>query len=276
MYVPDGIRECVAYVTCRRNGELEVIGTAWFVTVPLTDKSVPGGWMVTVTAQHLINFIRAKSDDSMVVLRMNQTAGGLGESESHVDRWFTHDDPSVDVAVLLGAPINERDHKLFPADWFAVDLEASDVSLGDEVFIVGLFNRHYGSSRNEPIIRVGNVAAVPTEKVNTKLGPMECILIEARSTGGLSGSPVFLNRGPFRDHGRSLAVGPLPTPLLVGLVHGHFDDDSERAQSVNTGIAIVVPARRIKEVIDQAVAVGPQSIAKIVIRTPPSPPDGAS
>jgi len=89
-------------------------------------------------------------------------------------------------------------------------------------------------------------------------------LVEARSIGGLSGSPVFLNLGIARiikKHVKFASGSQIY--YLFGLVHGHYDvetgeidslevearTDSESRDSVNTGIAMVVPFRNIDAVI---------------------------
>lgn len=104
------------------------------------------------------------------------------------------------------------------------------------------------------------------EKVVTEgFGLIDAFLIEARSIGGLSSSPVFLNLGCSRMIGGKLkwATGGKTIFYLMGLVHGHYDveqsdiDDVEAdnssnlsTQQVNTGIAIVVSFHSIKAVID--------------------------
>ena len=85
------------------------------------------------------------------------------------------------------------------------------------------------------------------EKVPTKYGDVDAYLIEARSIGGLSGSPVFL---------RDTSTGKI---YLFGLAHGHWDIppankndiqiDYDSKSSVNMGIAIVIPATKILEVL---------------------------
>ena len=87
---------------------------------------------------------------------------------------------------------------------------------------------------------------IPDEPVPTKMGMTEAYLIEARSIGGLSGSPAFVyKRNRF---------------YLLGLMHGHWDIPPENKNdfvdmdsfgSVNMGIAIVVPAKKILEVLNQ-------------------------
>ena len=49
------------------------------------------------------------------------------------------------------------------------DFKKEGIGLGDEVIISGLFVKHHGRQRNVPIIRVGNVAAMPEEKTPLSL-----------------------------------------------------------------------------------------------------------
>jgi hypothetical protein len=99
------------------------------------------------------------------------------------------------------------------------------------------------------------------EKISTKsFGDIDAYLVEARSIGGLSGSPVFLNLGITRIIKKQIkfTTGE-PIYYLIGLVHGHYDVKSDEidaaqpgdknedpsADHVNTGIAIVVPFHNI-------------------------------
>ena len=116
--------------------------------------------------------------------------------------------------------------------------------------MTGLFAHLGGSTRNLPIVRLGNIAMMPDEPVPTKTGMMEAYLIEARSIGGLSGSPAFV-RKIVQGRGKL---------YLLGLMHGHWDippenkndfADMDSFGSVNMGIAIVVPAKKILEVLNQ-------------------------
>jgi hypothetical protein len=68
--------------------------------------------------------------------------------------------------------------------------------IGDEVFTVGRFRNHLGTDRNEPIARVRNIAAIPSDLVYShKFGRTRAILFGAQSIGGLSRSPEFVNLG---------------------------------------------------------------------------------
>ncbi len=106
---------------------------------------------------------------------------------------------------------------------------------------------------------------MPDEPVRTKLGSMDAYLIEARSIGGVSGSPVFVRETKLVGLGQGVeGPGPLigyGSFYLLGLMHGHWDlspeslndeivDDETGSASVNMGIAIVTPARKILEVLN--------------------------
>lgn len=89
---------------------------------------------------------------------------------------------------------------------------------------------------------------------------MRAILIEVRSIGGLSGSPVFVHMGGFRVHDGRPSFDNSDRPfLLCGLIHGHWDALNAEVdadilgtgnEKINTGIAIVVPADEISRVFD--------------------------
>lgn len=267
MQIPDGIRKSVAFVCYRatnKNDSLRLVGTAFYVTVPADDGSYTFGYIVT--AKHLIVNIKEHSVDGNVYLRINKTDGTSAVHTSHVIDWRFHpDDHSVDVAVLSGF-FSQDDFDTQPLD---VALAASEkiiqeneIGIGDEVFLPGLFSNHAGYERNLPIVRIGNIAMMPEEPVNVgKLGPTDAYLIEARSIGGLSGSPVFVNLGASRIYGDTAHPNRGARFYWIGLMHGHWDaqvseedaiaEDIVAKDRVNMGIAIVIPVAKILEVIHQ-------------------------
>jgi len=125
-----------------------------------------------------------------------------------------------------------------------------------------LFSKFHGKIKNIPIIRVGNIAMMPEEKifVGNDLGEIEAYLVESRSIGGLSGSPVFVYLGNMRPkNGTWNLGGDQKLFYLLGLMHGHWDIEEDKIDIVvedkvkdelNTGIAVVVPASKILEVLD--------------------------
>lgn len=265
MNVPEDITKSVAFLALKMaDGEIQLKGTAFLVG----RESRKGGWanpVYAVTARHVIDGIRVKSLD--VWFRINRRSGESDWFHSNVRDWYAHPtDTTIDVAILRVDLLPDWDHLvLTEASWITKEIMASeDVNLGNEVFITGLFHHHQGERKSIPIVRVGNLACMSEEKIQTVVGLIDGLLIEARSIGGLSGSPVFLNLGTLRSIGGQLRQRTSgPAFYLLGLVHGHYDVNASEideasptqldgltVQRVNTGIAIVVPFHSILEVIN--------------------------
>lgn len=254
MRVPDEILKCVAFVGfAHQEGQvvsLEQRATAFFASVPsLTDPD--RRYLYLVTAKHVADRLHNK----LIGVRLNKHSGGDGVAVGENLQWITHPtDPLVDVAVLpFGPPSDIFDYKHVPSSMFATDAEIGKykVGAGDEVFITGLFHK-LRTNRVLPIVRTGNIAMMPDTKVPTTFGEVDAYLVEARSIGGISGSPVFVP---------CVNLMQLDEPwFLLGLMHGHWDippeakNDEVKMDSlsgqVNMGIAIVVPAKHILETLN--------------------------
>jgi len=126
-----------------------------------------------------------------------------------------------------------------------------------------------------PIVRTGNIAAMVDEPVKTgyTAQPIDAYLIEARSIGGLSGSPVFVRRpaaewqvtGDRNENNIPIAKAELNKSgyifYLLGIVHGHFpaksaevdmvEEDSQFNDKFNTGIGVVVPVNKVYDTLFQ-------------------------
>jgi hypothetical protein len=253
MRVPDEIRQCVVFVALPSTlpdgpQQLRFVGTAFFVSVPSENV-----WYVyLVTAKH----VATKLEGQTFFVRINSKDGKYKLVVGQVVRWWYHPtDDSVDVALIPFAPAVEMfDYKTLPVSMFLTDdiIQQKGIGTGDEVFITGLFAHLSGTARNLPIIRMGNIAMMPDELVPTSIGNIEAYLIEARSIGGLSGSPVFVRETAGLGHGSF---------YLLGLMHGHWDipvenrrdmEDINSISSINVGIAIVIPAKKyLKFLINQ-------------------------
>lgn len=271
MKIPDQIRKTVAFIAYvdQRDHSVRPVGSAFFVGPDPLPGTQSASRVFAVTARHVIEGLRRKGCTECV-LRLNPVAVERDVISITVplDRWMFHPtDASVDVAVYEQGIPAEVDQLVLPLGIGASEAQliANEVDLGDEVFISGLFIHHYGARRNIPIVRTGNLAALDEEPVSTKRGLTQAYLVEARSIGGLSGSPVFLNLGDSRVIGGSLKFrSGGPSFLLLGLIHGHYEAGGEGAlladevkedtinASINAGIAIVVPFTCIREVVEHA------------------------
>jgi len=265
MLIPDNVRKCVAFLGYQlASGDYKLAGSAFY----LGRDSAPGKAdpVYVVTARHVIDGIRSKGVTD-TYLRFNHISGDAAWQQIPMNSWFYHpNDSSVDIAIARTTVPGEFDHLVFPYSLCITDelMKLNEIGLGDEVFITGLFRHHHGNRRNIPIVRTGNLAALSEEKISTqRFGEIDACLIEARSIGGLSGSPVFLNLGSIRMLKGELKTAPSqPIVLLFGLVHGHYDIEAtaiDQTKSdmaaplttnlVNTGIAIVVPFHKLDEVV---------------------------
>lgn len=266
MLVDDEIRKCVVFVGYQMaNGDMRVAGSGFYLGE--TGDETRAGKVFLVTAKHVIDHIRALGlTETYIRYNTTDRKAKWAMVRSEVP-WFGHPtDPTIDVVVLHTSVPPEWDHLVLPLSMAITEesIRAQSIGLGDEVFIVGLFSNHYGKQRNIPIVRVGNLAAMVEEKVQAKgFGLIDAYLIEARSIGGLSGSPVFVNLGLVRSiNGEMKFATGKPILYLLGLVHGHYDvaepshagapaeTDALTSDNVNTGIAIIVPISKVKEVID--------------------------
>ena len=231
---------------------ISFVGTAFLVGMR-SETTNYRGFIYLVTARHVARVLEGQA----FAIRANTIDGESIIIDGVGAHWTYHPtDDSVDVAVSQwGVPPN-IEFKRIDIDTFATDeiIRQKSIGAGDEVFITGLFAFVTGKRRNLPIVRMGNVALFPSEKVRVKIDDKwtwsEVYLIEARSIGGISGSPVFVRetvevgRGAF---------------YLLGLVHGHWEIPAEQKNDlanledrlVNMGIAIVVPAKKIMEVLNQ-------------------------
>jgi hypothetical protein len=266
MRVPDEVRKTVGFICYedKRNQDIIPVGSFFFFGHDPRDGETFARGMYSVTARHVIDGLRRKGVQE-AILRLNPKNfnAPLITIRAPLENWFSHpNDNSIDVAVTeMGIPA-EADHLVLPFSLAATErvFKDNEVELGEEVFISGLFRHHFGNRRNIPIVRVGNLAALDEEKIDDEI---ECYLVEARSTGGLSGSPVFLNLGVIRNIGGEVKhlKGSTTSIHLLGLVHGHFLEkrkgekpageagDHPATDDINAGIIIVIPIKGVIAVI---------------------------
>jgi hypothetical protein len=248
--VPTQLLKCVAFIS-RDEEQLDYGGSAFIVLVPHDDTS---GCLHLITAKHVaIALTEGKATvamngkDGLPLWMKNTTAVG----------WFFHPDEAVDVAVLPMASIrlNEYDYQEIPTTIFVTAERAAvfGISVGDETISLGLFRPFVGRSRFTPIARSGIIAMMPDgELPHPKFLTMEAYLIESRSKGGLSGSPVFV-RNTIHPQGIDSAGTPVRFSAssdfhLLGLLSGHWTTDpTSSKEGDNMGLSLVVPAAKILE-----------------------------
>jgi len=259
MRVPDQVLKTVLFVGLPEIPDPEYRGTGFIVTVPGTQDN---DFAFMVTARH----VAEKLEGNDFYIRANKKRGGTVELRGFADNpWWYHptDREFVDCAVTLFAPaqLRELDVERVPIDMFADEekIKANNVGIGDEVFIAGLFTKVTETARNVPIVRIGNVAMMLEERIPFHGGMYTVHLIESRSIGGLSGAPVFVRPNVALqvgiDDDKPVILNGAGKILFFGSVIGHWEVPEgftpTQAEAVNMGIAPVVPAVKIREVIMQ-------------------------
>ncbi|TPJ66519.1 hypothetical protein [Mesorhizobium sp. B2-7-1] len=316
MFVPAALRSCVVFIGIKKeDGRFLPKATGFLVDAG--EGSFLRAHLVTAehVVMHVTNLVAASKTKDAMAVRLNTVDGGTQTVDLTGVHWWHHPDLEnlSDVAVTPFSFAREQfDHAplwVFNRDLSNEIVRAEGGALGQEILILGLFRYHTGSLRNEPIIRVGNLSAMPAEPLWTShAGHIEGYLVEARSISGLSGSPVFLNLMDVHssrvtvtpedwstametkaskdtffiapDHNEkgllaALAEMRLDNAVdlgrypLLGLMHGHWDlpgseaavieDVGERKESVNVGVGIVIPARKILETLYQEELVNERS-----------------
>lgn len=276
MQLPPEIRKCVCYVGVARDAATRLNGTAFLVSLPASKECGRHKYHVyAVTAKHvLVPEYTAEADKrpwDEIWLEINTKDGGVQSVEVPLDDWVRVDGSDVAVAPVVPSQA-VFDYLHYPIQSAATRafMTENRVFPGEDVVMSGLLVHHPGESHNLPIIRIGNLAALPNDPINLSTGPEpEAALVEVRSIGGLSGSPVFLHLSDWRrdENGQLLALqwpedagADTPTSgsnYLLGLVHGYFPSYGDPIDhlmprtddAMNVGITIIVPVERIAEII---------------------------
>src|SRR5260221_6075621 len=162
-----------------------------------------------VTAKHVVDQAAGESRDRPVLLRINTKAGEIEYVTTQPRQWQIHPDHVeedrkrhyIDVAVYgvlnyrnwARIELGKYDFTYLMEEDFCTDevIQKYMIGIGDEVVIPGLVLSHLGTTQNLPIVRTGNIAAMRGEPTPTSRGPMDAYLVEMRSVGGISGSPVL-------------------------------------------------------------------------------------
>lgn len=199
--------------------------------------------------------------------------------------WVRHRD-GHDVAVTpLGlAPSECRDFKVdyIPREWFMrreylrrplnveegkdrFGLKFSPFGPGEQALMVGRFLPVEKSPENMPVVRFGNLASALTVKIRNDHRDLEqeSFLVETRSINGFSGSPVFLYRDAHGLGSYPYSLGESSRwPCLLGVNWGHLNcvgvndfvvdwsDERPERMTHNSGMALVVPAWTLAELLD--------------------------
>jgi S1-C subfamily serine protease len=234
-------------------------GTGFFVSYG--DDRLPKGlsFQYLVTNRHVAecwdqqNHIRPVQSLS---IRVN-TKDGLSKVEtldSHA--WQYSTDESVDLAAMPIVLGGDWSAYLLPVDAFVYknNFPTSGIAEGSPIILSGYFYQVPGELRFQSIVREGILSMIPDEPLETttgKRGPV--YLCDVHIFGGNSGSPVLVSSDWTGIEGYH----------LLGVISGYYYEDEdfnlEIASTIkgkgkaNSGIAMVVPADLLKDLLDKPV-----------------------
>jgi len=246
------------------------IGTAFIVQYPI-DNNAKQFIPFIVTAKHVVG------NSSKVYGRFNTQSGSqtamveynLTNIKASGDYW-EHTDLGVDIAIFRTLNFGVTSYQSIPIDLIASkdDFTKEEIKQTDRVIFPGLLVNFLGAQKNYPIMKDGSIALIPTEivPISYKVGSQiinteqELILLNSISIPGLSGSPIFLYPGP-RLKGNSFNIGGTRA-LMLGVMHGFYNALPREVHKVetteqkfyysdNSGIAIVFPSWRLREIFER-------------------------
>lgn len=245
------------------------IGTAFAVGYPIPDSAntfIP----LLATAKHVLGELdRVVARFSM---KESQHPGhvlyDLKQARQAGDLW-EHPDHGVDLVLFRTLHIPNSDYRVIDPSLVATReiFQREQIAVTDRVVIPSLLWNFMGATRNFPVFRRGDIALIPIERVPLAYmvgseqitTEQEVIFVDAIATQGASGSPVFLWPGPRVRNGAFTVGGG--APYLLGVVHGFYPSLPREVLEIqsgsakpyfaeNSGIAIVIPAYRIHEIME--------------------------
>jgi len=280
MQVTDEVLNCTAFLGTKTRRGFAAAGTAFFICYEQDDFV----FVYLVTTAHLMWPGRSRHEKGppagYLDLRVNSQTGVPSIEKIEHSEWL-YAERGIDLAIRPEmasiASVSE-----FPMEGDVgvlnmnggIALRSTDagkkgLTIGDEIFVVGAFVPHVGESKNIPIVRTGNIAAMPHEPIPFSSPRVPPYLVETRSIGGLSGSPVFLNLQTQRlPTGKPKALQSAVTNqknitrkaqllphMIIGIMLGaheglyeqDFVNDGKRRKAsikdaqFNSGISVVLP-----------------------------------
>jgi hypothetical protein len=236
---------------CGPEGTGMVVGRPW--------GSIPGrSHYYVVTNWHLLNC-------GATIIRINTDNGKSRKIDTEPHEWqfipSSDDLAAYDITDDLHDASHGDDEKIVSIHeniFVTPDVIVSNnITIGEDVFMVGLFVGHPGNEQNIPLGRFGNLSRLasdqsPVEQPNGTLRPSH--LIDMRSRGGFSGSPVFIYRTPFND--LSTVAGrmrSMPKPgdsflMFLGVHCAQFPEEArvtvaESKGNIREGDVLKIPSR---------------------------------
>jgi hypothetical protein len=220
-----------------------------------------------------------------VSIRFRLKGGGFEDKLVLATDWIPHG--KTDLSILpINFPLDRYDlewikaHEIVEGDDYLLThkrdenepIRAFRYGVGDEVFSIGLFTGPQGElikgGEAQPVARFGHIALKPEsgETILAKVGDLgnvelNAFLVEIAAWKGQSGSPLFYRMEVSEKRDGRLHLHQ-EINFVVGMIQGFYPGE-ERVKvgngtaniPVNMGIAVVIPAGEISEMLMREVFV---------------------
>ena len=230
MEIPKTLRDCVLFLSYENKAVIpakkEYCGTAYYICKCMGDKV---GFHHLVTARHTIEGLRRKGAEEIFVHTISGDDDEQKIVKTSLNDWEVSSDPTVDAARYKQSHLMPHKGEIHTRA-FATDelINEGKIALANDVVVTGLFSFVTGIDRIEPIIRVGNIAMLPRDRIPSEYGKMEAYIAEVRSISGLSGSPVFvIDQSMFMQGDRPMKNNKF---YFLGHIHGHWNEETGEAK----------------------------------------------
>jgi hypothetical protein len=225
----------------------EVGGTGFLISLPFGGNPAPEvDHLYVATARHLLSTGPAGEPWSSPVIAFSTSTGLETYTTAAVD-WEPHPDGDDLAVASINGFRGTGTITALAASHFVTQKEVRDldIGIGDEVFYMGRFQPPEGNSI--PTVRFGNISHMPLKIWHEGFKCwVDSFLIEGRSRGGYSGSPVVLRLSWGRHHGKVWPDVLSPqTPASLEAVALMNDANFDRVLGVNWGHTTEVQTARM-------------------------------
>jgi len=260
------IKKSVVFIELKCKQEKRSVlerGTGFLVGIPAPELGPGKTFDYLVTNRHVAfcwDRIGHPLEIESIAVRANSKSGAAVEIPAGINgniRWYVPQDQSIDLAVTPFAAPDSLDALNIPITMFATKdlLTSKGVAEGAKILFSGFFYQFPGIHKVQPIVREGILAMIPDEPLITTTGKLGTLYLgDVHIFSGNSGSPVFV------DLSSSLNYITLPNLAFLGVVSGLYLEDqqfnvkvalmAEGIQHANSGIAMIVPADQVRDLIE--------------------------
>lgn len=248
--IPSQVKKSVAFIFVKDpNNRLTPQGTGFFVLLIANQKSDTAKFGYLVTAKSTLKKPDGTFFDT-VFIRINRKDGycdtlNIPLTQNGIQRYFTHPDSTVDLAIIPAYPdANRYDFLFTPVGMIApMDLfKKENIAEGDEVFYTGMLGSHIGVFKNIPVVRFGKIVQMSDEKYLWEKLYTELYLVETAISKESNGSPLYFYAESSKDTGK---VTLLTKFFLVGIISGNYGDGNS-----DNGLVRVIPAYKLSELLN--------------------------